>query len=369
MTNNSHIPCLVLILLFSVSCSDKIFYNDKTEMDGSFIKFSSEIAKASASGSIPDGTTLRFILYSSNTLFYNSTGTYIYDSISDNKYLTPATLGNDGAFLEFNKNAGLNGIVGGYNVAAVSPGFQIIVQNSKAAVLVCPENPVYATDGVELINTFGEYADIKLKKNLYDIRSKIRFEVFKSQEMEEDLTVKKISLKGAGAGQDKNILYYPATCQCEVPEESGDIMDFNITEIQEKSHFITDTKYILSCIYAPREETANILNMQAINQVILDKEYLSLQLSFQQGAREVYSTILLNADSSKDLAKLKPYHEYVFKVEISSTYINLYLTINNWQIPTGNNSSTISNETNIFVGKFPIRDWINSDCGGEIIIN
>lgn len=369
MTNNSHIACLILILSLSVSCSDKTFSTDNAETDGGFIKFSSEIVKASTSGSIPDGTTLRFILYSSNTLFYNLTGTYIYDSSADKKYLTPATLNNDGAFLEFNKNAGLNGIVGEYNVAAISPGFQIIEQDSKAAVVVCPNKPVYATDGVELINTFGEYADIKLKKNLYDIRSKISFEVFKSQEMEEDLTVTKITLKGAGAGQDKNILYYPATCQCKVPEGFEDIMDFNIKETQEKTHFITDTTYILSCIYAPREETANILNIQAVNQIIIDKEYLSLQLLFQQGAREVYSSIMINADSSGDLAKLKPYHEYVFKVKISSTYINLYLTINNWQIPTGNNGSNIGNETNIFIGTFPIRDWINSDCGGEIIIN
>ena len=85
-------------------------------------------------------------------------------------------------------------------------------------------------------------------------------------------------------------------------------------------------------------------------------------MDFQQGNRAVSAGMMLNADADAVLAELKPQTEYVYKILVASTYINIILDIynstNNWNNPTDNGTIDIGGADKTFnIGTFTINNW------------
>ena len=224
----------------------------------------------------------------------------------------------------------------------------------------------------------GEYDIIRFSTPMREIRSKIRFEIRKDPNLTEDMTVENIKVMGAGTGTpDERLYYFPQTRQCAVPDGVTDEMDFGTptaeTDTDGSTYYKTATKYILSGIYAPRSVTTEILGTSLYNENVLDKQYLTMHMDFMQGSRKVSAEMMLNADAEGVLAELKSRNEYVFKVEVASTYIKIYLHIydhndtTDWQKPSDNGNITIDDGDVIEIGTFYYNLWNDNDLGDQII--
>ena len=150
-----------------------------------------------------------------------------------------------------------------------------------------------------------------------------------------------------------------------VPSGVEDVMPLSVSEEPDtdgSTFYKSETKYILSGIYAPKEVAAKILGTTFENPNVLDKTYLTLFMDFQQGNRAVSAEMMLNADADAVLAELKSQREYVYKIVVASTYINITLDIynstNNWNDPTNNGTIDIGGADKTFnIGTFTINNW------------
>lgn len=343
---------------------------------------SSDISRVSVSSGttepLPDGTTIRFLAYKPGILTYHNSGMYRYTTGSSD--LT-AYEDNNG-----NPLKGLNGIVGTYGIVTVSPGNPVKIFNETSerpsmAIITCPnhqdsngndDGAVWATPYEQI--TLGEYATLQISNPQEEIRSKIRFEIRKDPNIEGDITNIQLKVKGAGTGKtDERLYYYPQLRQCAVPPGVEDVMEFNVnaaTDTDGSTYHTSEPKYILSGIYAPKEVATTILGTTLENPNVLDKSYLTLSMDFQQGTRSVSAGMMLNADAEGILAELKPQTEYVYKVLVASTYINITLDIynqtNNWNNPTDNGMVDIGGaDKTINIGTFTINDWKDPSNNNE----
>ena len=395
MIKEKYILPLVAVLLAATACSK----SDMTIATGGENSFSADISRAGeAQTTTPavDGDTFRFMLYQPGSLNYKGTGTYVYNVGQNANYLTAAGLDKLGENPTIDPTKGLNGVVGTFGVLAVSPGLEIFTRQEGteadgnlrtiAAIVTCPNRVDNGVDaGAVWVNDWeekvlGEYDIIRFSTPMREIRSKIRFEIRKDPNLTEDMTVQSIKVVGAGTGTPDERLYcFPQTRQCAVPDGVTDEMDFGTLTAEPdtdgSTYYKTATKYILSGIYAPRSVTTEILGTSLYNENVLDKQYLTMHMNFTQGSRNVSAEVMLNADAEGKLAELKSRNEYVFKVEVSSTYIKIYLHIydhndtTDWQQPSDNGNITIDDGDVIEIGTFTYNSWNNNDLGDQIIDN
>ena len=396
MIKVKYILPLVAVLLAATACSK----SDVPITTGGENSISADISRAGeAQTTTPavDGNTFRFMLYQPGSLNYKGTGTYVYDVNRNDTYLTAAGLDKLGENPTIDPTKGLNGVVGTFGVLAVSPGLEIFTQQEGteedgnlrtiAAIVTCPNRvdsngddagAVWVNDWEEKV--LGEYDIIKFSTPMREIRSKIRFEIRKDPNLAETMSVQSIKVMGAGTGTPDERLYcFPQTRQCAVPDGVTDEMDFGTptaeTDSYGSTYYKTAPKYILSGIYAPRSVTTEILGTSLYNENVLDKQYLTMHMDFMQGSRKVTAEVMLNADAEGVLAELKSRNEYVFKVEVSSTYIKIYLHIydhndtTDWQQPSDNGNITIDDGDVIEIGTFTYNSWNNNDLGDQIIDN
>ena len=362
------------VLLFCLaSCSnDNVVVPNQTHI-------SPEISRVSISSGtteqLPDGTTIRMMLYQPGTRNYYRSGMYRY--LTSKNYLEAVSIDESGN-VNADPSKGINGIVGTYGMIAISPGAEMITfdegtERTSAAIITCPNHKDSNgnDDGAVWANLWeqqvlGEYNIIRINSPQEEIRSKVRFEIRKDPNLEGDITNIQLKLKGAGTGKtDEQLYYYPQLRQCTVPSGVEDVMQFPVsgaTDTDGSTFYKSETKYILSGIYAPKEITAKILGATLDNQNILDKQYLTLSMDFQQGNRAVSAEMMLNADADAVLAELKPQREYVYKILVASTYINITLDIynstNNWNDPTNNGTIDIGGADKTFnIGTFTINNW------------
>ena len=385
----------VAVLLAATACSK----SDVPTATGGENSFSADISRAGeAQTTTPavDGDTFRFMLYQPGSLNYKGTGTYVYDVNRNATYLTAAGLNDLGKNPSIDPTKGLNGVVGTFGVLAVSPGLEIFTRQEGteadgnlrtiAAIVTCPNRVDNGVDaGAVWVNDWeekvlGEYDIIRFSTPMRERRSKIRFEIRKDPNLAETMSVQSIKVMGAGTGTpDERLYYFPQTRQCAVPDGVTDEMDFGTptaeTDTDGSTYYKTATKYILSGIYAPRSVTTEILGTSLYNENVLDKQYLTMHMDFMQGSRKVTAEVMLNADAEGVLAELKSRNEYVFKVEVSSTYIKIYLHIydhndtTDWQQPSDNGNITIDDGDVIEIGTFTYNSWNNNDLGDQIIDN
>ena len=394
MIKVKYILPLVAVLLAATACSK----SDVPTATGGENSFSADISRAGeAQTTTPavDGNTFRFMLYQSGSLNYKGTGTYVYDISENSTYLTAAELGNLGEYQRINPTKGINGVVGTLGVLAVSPGLEIFTRQEGteekgnlrtiAAIVTCPnrvDNGVEA--GAVWVNDWeekalGENDIIRFSTPMRERRSKIRFEIRKDPNLAETMSVQSIKVMGAGTGTpDERLYYFPQTRQCAVPDGVTEEMDFGTPTAETDSngtYYKTATKYILSGIYAPRSVTTEILGTSLYNENVLDKQYLTMHMDFMQGSRNVSAEVMLNADAEGKLAELKSRNEYVFKVEVASTYIKIYLHIydhtdtTDWQKPSDNGNITIDDVDVIKIGTFYYNSWDEKNLGDQIIDN
>ena len=393
MIKDKYILPLVALLLAATACSK----SDVPTATGGENSISADISRAGeAQTTTPavDGNTFRFMLYQPGSLNYKGTGTYVYDKSRNSTYLTAAGLDNLGKNPSIDPTKGINGVVGTFGVLAVSPGLEIFTRQEGteeegnlrtiAAIVTCPNRvdsngddagAVWVNDWEE--KALGEYDIIRFSTPMREIRSKIRFEIRKDPNLAETMSVQSIKVMGAGTGSTNERLYYfPQTRQCAVPYGVTDEMDFGTptaeTDTDGSTYYKTATKYILSGIYAPRSVTTEILGTSLYNENVLDKQYLTMHMNFTQGSRNVSAEMMLNADAEGVLAELKSRNEYVFKVEVASTYIKIYLHIydhtgtTDWQQPSDNGNITIDDGDVIKIGTF-YNSWNDNDLGNQII--
>lgn len=392
MIKDKYILPLVALLLAATACSK----SDVPTATGGENSFSADISRAGeAQTTTPavDGDTFRFMLYQPGSLNYKGTGTYVYNVGQNANYLTAAGLDKLGENPTIDPTKGLNGVVGTFGVLAVSPGLEIFTRQEGteadgnlrtiAAIVTCPNRvdsngddagAVWVNDWEE--KALGEYDIIKFSTPMREIRSKIRFEIRKDPNLAETMSVQSIKVMGAGTGTpDERLYYFPQTRQCAVPDGVTDEMDFGTLTAETDSngtYYKTATKYILSGIYAPRSITTEILGTSLYNENVLDKQYLTMHMNFTQGLRNVSAEVMLNADAEGVLAELKSRNEYVFKVEVASTYIKIYLHIydhtdtTDWQQPSDNGNITIDDGDVMEIGTF-YNLWNDKDLGDQII--
>ena len=394
MIKVKYILPLVAVLLAATACSK----SDVPTATGGENSISADISRAGeAQTTTPavDGNTFRFMLYQSGSLNYKGTGTYVYDISENSTYLTAAELGNLGEYQRINPTKGINGVVGTLGVLAVSPGLEIFTRQEGteadgnlrtiAAIVTCPNRVDNGVDaGAVWVNDWeekvlGEYDIIRFSTPMRERRSKIRFEIRKDPNLAETMSVQSIKVMGAGTGTpDERLYYFPQTRQCAVPDGVTEEMDFGTPTAETDSngtYYKTATKYILSGIYAPRSITTEILGTSLYNENVLDKQYLTMHMNFTQGSREVTAEVMLNADAEGVLAELKSRNEYVFKVEVASTYIKIYLHIydhtdtTDWQKPSDNGNITIDDGDVIEIGTFTYNSWDEKNLGDQIIDN
>lgn len=395
MIKDKYILPLVAVLLAATACSK----SDVPIATGGENSISADISRAGeAQTTTPavDGNTFRFMLYQPGSLNYKGTGTYVYDVNRNATYLTAAGLDKLGENPTIDPTKGLNGVVGTFGVLAVSPGLEIFTQQEGteedgnlrtiAAIVTCPNRvDNYVDAGAVWVNDWeekvlGEYDIIKFSTPMREIRSKIRFEIRKDPNLAETMSVQSIKVMGAGTGTpDERLYYFPQTRQCAVPDGVTDEMDFGTPTAEPdtdgSTYYKTATKYILSGIYAPRSVTTEILGTSLYNENVLDKQYLTMHMNFMQGSRKVSAEVMLNADAEGELAELKSRNEYVFKVEVASTYIKIYLHIydhndtTDWQKPSDNGDITIDDGDVIEIGTFTYNLWNDKDLGDQIIDN
>ena len=392
MIKDKYILPLVALLLAATACSK----SDVPTATGGENSISADISRAGeAQTTTPavDGNTFRFMLYQPGSLNYKGTGTYVYDISENATYLTAAGLNDLGKNPSIDPTKGINGVVGTFGVLAVSPGLEIFTRQEGteegnlrtiAAIVTCPNRVDNGVDaGAVWVNDWeekvlGEYDIIRFSTPMREIRSKIRFEIRKDPNLTEDMTVQSIKVVGAGTGTTNERLYYfPQTRQCAVPDGVIDEMDFGTptaeTDSNGSTYYKTATKYILSGIYAPRSITTEILGTSLYNENVLDKQYLTMHMDFMQGSRNVSAEVMLNADAKGELAELKSRNEYVFKVEVASTYIKIYLHIydhndtTDWQKPSDNGDITIDDGNVIEIGTFTYNSWNNNNLGDQTI--
>lgn len=394
MIKDKYILPLVALLLAATACSK----SDVPIATGGENSISADISRAGeAQTTTPavDGNTFRFMLYQPGSLNYKGTGTYVYDISENATYLTAAGLDNLGENPSIDPTKGLNGVIGTFGVLAVSPGLEIFTRQEGteaegnlrtiAAIVTCPNRVDNSVDaGAVWVNDWeemmlGEYDIIRFSTPMREIRSKIRFEIRKDPNLTEDMTVQRIKVMGAGTGtRDERLYYFPQTRQCAVPDGVTDEMDFGTPTAEtdsDGSYYKTATKYILSGIYAPRSVTTVILGTSLYDENVLDKQYLTMHMDFTQGTRNVTAEVMLNADADGVLAELKSRNEYVFKVEVASTYIKIYLHIydhndtTDWQQPSDNGGITIDDGDVIEIGTFTYNSWNDNNLGDQIIDN
>lgn len=392
MIKDKYILPLVALLLAATACSK----SDVPTATGGENSISADISRAGeAQTTTPavDGNTFRFMLYQPGSLNYKGTGTYVYDISKNATYLTAAGLNDLGKNPSIDPTKGINGVVGTFGVLAVSPGLEIFTRQEGteegnlrtiAAIVTCPNRVDNGVDaGAVWVNDWeekvlGEYDIIRFSTPMREIRSKIRFEIRKDPNLTETMTVQSIKVVGAGTGSTNERLYYfPQTRQCAVPDGVIDEMDFGTptaeTDSNGSTYYKTATKYILSGIYAPRSITTEILGTSLYNENVLDKQYLTMHMDFMQGSRNVSAEVMLNADAKGELAELKSRNEYVFKVEVASTYIKIYLHIydhndtTDWQKPSDNGDITIDDGNVIEIGTFTYNSWNNNNLGDQTI--
>ena len=346
---------------------------------------SSDISRVSVSSGttepLPDGTTIRIMLYQPGIRNYRHSGVYRYST--NKNYLEAVNIDGSGNIIA-DPLKGINGIVGTYGMIAVSPGVEMVTfdegtERPSAAIIACPnhqdsngndDGAIWATQWEQQL--LGEYDIIRMNNPQEEIRSKIRFEIRKDPNIEGDITNIQLKVKGAGTGKtDEQLYYYPQLRQCAVPPGVEDVMNISVsaaTDTDGSSYYKSESKYILSGIYAPKEVATKILGTTLDNLNVLDKSYLTLSMDFQQGTRPVSAGMMLNADA--ELAELKPQTEYVYKVLVASTYINITLDIynqsNNWNNPTDNGMVDIGGaDRTINIGTFTINDWKDPSNNNE----
>ena len=395
MIKEKYILPLVAVLLAATACSK----SDVPIATGGEYSISADISRAGeAQTTTPavDGNTFRFMLYQPGSLNYKYSGTYVFDVSQNKNYLTAAGLDNLGKNPHIDLTKGINGVVGTFGIVAVSPGLEIVTRQEGteeegnlrtiAAIVTCPNRvdsngdagAVWVNDWEEKV--LGEYDIIRFATPMREIRSKIRFEIRKDPNLAETMSVQSIKVMGAGTGSTNERLYYfPQTRQCAVPDGVTDEMDFGTltaeTDTYGSTYYKTAAKYILSGIYAPRSVTTEILGTSLYNENVLDKQYLTMHMNFTQGSRKVSAEVMLNADADGVLAELKSRNEYVFKVEVASTYIKIYLHIydhngtTDWQQPSDNDGITIDDVDVIKIGTFYYNSWDEKNLGDQIIDN
>lgn len=393
MITVKYILPLVALLLVATACSKS---DIPTPEGGGDNHISADISRAGEVQNLTpavDGSTFRFMLYQSGSLNYKGSGTYVYDVSQNTTYLTAAGLDNLGENPSIDPTKGLNGVVGTFGIVAVSPGLEIVTRQEGteeegnlrtiAAIVTCPNRVDSNGDaGAVWVNNWeekllGEYDIIKFSTPMREIRSKIRFEIRKDPNLAETMSVQSIKVVGAGTGSPiERLYYYPQTRQCAVPDGVTDKMDFGTptaeTDADGSTYYKTETKYILSGIYAPRSVTTKILGTSLYNENVLDKQYLTMHMDFMQGKRNVSAEVMLNADAEGLLAELKSRNEYVFKVEVASTYIKIYLSVydhnstNDWQQPSDNGGITID-DGDRYIGTFSFNSWNDKNLGEQII--
>ena len=374
MRNRTPLILTAIVLLFClVSCSnDNMIVSEQVHI---LSNISRATVNSETTAPLPDGTTIRMMLYQPGTRNYYRSGLYRYST--GNNYLESVTIDGSGNVIT-DPLKGINGIVGTYGMIAISPGVEMLTFNEgterpSAAIITCPnhQDSNGNDDGAVWANlweqqTLGEYNIIRINSPQGEIRSKVRFEIRKDPNLEGDISNIQLKLKGAGTGKtDEQLYYYPQLRQCAVPSGVEDVMPLSVsgaTDTDGSTFYKSETKYILSGIYAPKEITAKILGATLDNQNILDKQYLTLSMDFQQGNRAVSAEMMLNADADAVLAELKPQREYVYKILVASTYINITLDIygqtHNWNNPTNNGTIDIGGADKTFnIGTFTINNW------------
>ena len=362
------------VLLFClVSCSnDNMIVSEQVHI---LSTISRATVNSETTAPLPDGTTIRMMLYQPGTRNYYRSGMYRY--LTSKNYLEAVSIDESGN-VNADLSKGINGIVGTYGMIAISPGVEMQTFNEgterpSAAIITCPnhkdsndndDGAVWATLWEQHI--LGEYDIIRMNSSQEEIRSKVRFEIRKDPNLEGDIKNIQLKLKGAGTGTtDEQLYYYPQLRQCAVPSGVEDVMPFSVSEEPDtdgSTFYKSEPKYILSGIYAPKEVAAKILGVTLDNQNILNKQYLTLSMDFQQGNRAVSAGMMLNADADAVLAELKSQREYVYKIVVASTYINIKLDIydqtHNWNNPTNNGTIDIGGADKTFnIGTFTINNW------------
>ena len=361
------------LLFCLVSCSnDNMIVSEQVHI---LSTISRATVNSETTAPLPDGTTIRMMLYQPGTHNYYRSGMYRY--LTSKNYLEAVSIDESGN-VNPDPLKGINGIVGTYGMIAISPGVEMLTFNEgterpSAAIITCPnhkdsndndDGAVWATLWEQQV--LGEYNIIRMNSSQEEIRSKVRFEIRKDPNLEEDISNIQLKLKGAGTGKtDEQLYYYPQLRQCAVPSGVEDVMPLSVSEEPDtdgSTFYKSETKYILSGIYAPKEVAAKILGTTFENPNVLDKTYLTLFMDFQQGNRAVSAEMMLNADADAVLAELKPQREYVYKILVASTYINIKLDIydqtHNWNNPTNNGTIDIGGADKTFnIGTFTINNW------------
>lgn len=389
------LPLIALLLAVSACSNDNLSIPQEGGGDNLISAEISRAGEASSTTPAVDGNTFRFMLYQTGSLNYKSSGTYVYDVSENANYLTAADLDNFGKNPEIDPTKGIDGMVGAFGIVAVSPGLEIFSRETGteeddnlrtiAAIVTCPNRmdtggndagEVWVNDWEEM--ALGRYNIIQFSTPMREIRSKIGFEIRKDPNLTEDLFVQSIKVIGAGTGKsNERLYYYPQTRQCAVPDGVTDEMIFSslkqATDPDGSIYYKSETKYILSGIYAPRSVTTEILGTSLYNENVIDKQYLTLHIDFIQGSRPVSAEIMINADSEGELAELKSRNEYVYKLVVASTYIKIYLKVydhnstTDWQQPNDNGGIAIDDGEMIEIATFNFNPWNDNNLEDQII--
>lgn len=299
-------------------------------------------------GVVSQGTTYRIMLYNgaenTNRFKLARTGTYYLkeevpeDGIAE---LTACRLNDDGTSPVDDETAGLNGAASTYDVVFVSPG---VKNNPDGSFSVNPRTDKFVASKFPESKVIGPYGRVSMTTPMMEYRAMVGIDFYKANNPSVDaFEISDLRLTGAGAA-DEAVKVFPASRQVEASKEG--VLAVELTDRRTESE--TDAKgnplyyqtlesnqvAIVPAIYAPKTEVAGILKTTAVGN-LRESDYLYMTCILKQGTRDNIP-IRLPLTAREEMRQMLPQHTYLFRVIISSNYINLEVDVfdktgNDWE--------------------------------------
>lgn len=294
------------------------------------------------------GTTYRIMAYNAleNTdqFRFVRTGTYyLKEAVPDGGFaeLTACRLDDDGTNPVADATAGLNGLSGTYYLIFVSPG---VKNNPDGSFSVNPRTDKFVASKLPESKVIGPYGRVSMSTPMKEYRAMIGIDFYKANNPSVDaFEISDLKLVGAGAA-DEAVKVFPGLRQIEASKEG--VLAVELTDRRTESE--TDAKgnplyyqtlesdqvAIVPAIYAPKTEVAGILKTTAVGN-LRESDYLYMTCVLKQGTRDNIP-IRLPLTAREEMRQMLPQHTYLFRVIISSNYINLEVDVfdktgNDWE--------------------------------------
>lgn len=332
------------------------------------------------------GTTYRIMAYNAlentNQFLFVRTGTYyLKETAPEGGFaeLTACRLDDDGTNPVDDATAGLNGLSGSYYLIFVSPGVKnnpdgSFSVNLRIGKFVASELPAY--------KEIGTYGRVSMSTPMKAYRTMIGIDFYKANNPSvEAFEISDLKLVGAGA-VDEAVNVFPGSRQVEVSKDGALFIDFS----DKRGDGMTDSKgnplyyqtlesnqvAIVPAIYAPKAEVAGILKTTAVGN-LRESDYLYMSCTLKQGSRD---DIAIRMPLTARMPELLPQHTYLFRIIISSNYINLEVDVfdhngNDWEDGGSEGGTIESPKYTVTLGTWQIvgngDDWELVEVPEQII--